>query len=184
MSLVFLAIGLVVVAAAALAGYRYSKLRGARLVVCPDNEKPATVELAARRAAISSLLGGSDLRLETCSRWPEKRGCGQDCLSQIEARPEDCVVRNILTRWYAGKNCVACGRDLSRLDWAERKPALLSPDGTSVDWEHLEPDQLPEILATHSPVCFDCHVSDTFRRMYPKLVVDRPRDRTGASPDS
>jgi hypothetical protein len=29
-------------------------------------------------------LSQPHLRLSECSRWPERQGCGQECLSQIE----------------------------------------------------------------------------------------------------
>lgn len=180
---------LVVVAVAVLAvafvmGRAYFRAKGARAVTCPDNHEPVAVRADPLRAAATALLGGSAVRLHECSRWPEKAGCGQECLREIEASQDGCLVRSILTRWYEGKSCVACGRAIGPIDWAERKPALLGPDRVSVDWEHVAPEKLHEILSTHAPVCFDCHVSETFRRMYPKLVVDRPWDRSGSGASS
>ena len=63
-------------------------LRGERVVTCPDNQKHAGVQVVVRRA-------GAQLCLRSCSRWPEKAGCGQECLRQIEAAPADCLVRTI-----------------------------------------------------------------------------------------
>src|SRR5512142_2861678 len=59
--------------------------RGTRLVACPETKRPAAVELDALRAAFS-LFGDEPgrFRLANCSRWPEKAGCGQECLSEVE----------------------------------------------------------------------------------------------------
>ena len=88
----------------------YFKLRGKRLVTCPENQKPAAVDLDAIHLARDAAFGTPQLRLSECSRWPERQGCGQECLKQIEAAPEGCLVRRIVTDWYAGKACVICGK--------------------------------------------------------------------------
>src|SRR4051812_2907833 len=79
--------------------------RGERAIVCPENRRPAGVRMDARRAALSGFAGKPAFRLSSCSRWPERAGCGQQCLSEIEASPDGCLVRNILVKWYAGKRC-------------------------------------------------------------------------------
>ena len=160
----------------ALTALRFWRIRGTRLVTCPENRQTVAVEVAATRAALTSLTGRPALRLSDCSRWPEKEGCGRECLSQIEAAPDGCLVRRILENWYAGKNCVICGRELLRVEWLERQPALLGPDGVTLEWGQLVPERIPEALRTHMPVCFDCHVASTFRRRFRHLVVDRPWD--------
>jgi hypothetical protein len=67
----------------------YFKFRGTRLVTCPETHKPAVVEVAARSMGMQAILDEPCLRLSECSRWPMRRGCGQDCLRQIEARPSE-----------------------------------------------------------------------------------------------
>jgi len=173
-------LAVVVLGALVLAGRSYAKMRGTRLVTCPENKETAAVEVNATRAAALSLLGQHAVRLKDCSRWPEKENCGQECLRQIEAAPEDCLVRTILTLWYSDKSCAVCGRELGQVDWIQRRPALLAPDGTTVDWQHLVPEKIPETLSTHRAVCFDCHVSESFRRKYPDLVIDRRRPGDGS----
>jgi hypothetical protein len=32
---------------------------------------------------------------------------------------------------------------------------------------------LLDVFSTHRPVCWNCHVTETFRRLHPELVVDR-----------
>ena len=151
----------------------YLKFRGTRLVNCPENRLPAAVEVDARHAADTAAFDGTDLRLRSCSRWPERQECGQVCLRQIEASPENCLVRNILTKWYDSKECVYCRKPLGEIHWHDHKPALRSPEGKSVEWFEVRPETLPSVLATNLPVCWNCHVAERFRLEYPELVVDR-----------
>jgi hypothetical protein len=58
--------------------------RGKKTVTCPETGQSAIVEVDAARVAISAWCGAPDVRLKDCSRWPERAGCGQDCLSQME----------------------------------------------------------------------------------------------------
>jgi hypothetical protein len=157
-------------ALAALAACAWLKWRGARLISCPENRRPAGVRLSVGRA-----MARQELRLKDCSRWPEKKNCGQECLRQIDNAPDGCLVSSILAGWYAGRECVCCGKPLGAMEWHERKPALLSPDGRSVEWQELRAEQVPDVLATHRPVCWNCHIVETFRRQHPELVVERSR---------
>lgn len=149
------------------------KYRGTRLITCPENEKPAAVHVDARYAAVTAGIDQANLRLSSCSRWPERAGCGQECLKQIQETPEDCLVRNILDRWYADKKCVYCDKALGEINWTEQKPALRAPDGRSYEWSEIAPETLPTVLEKYQPVCWRCHVAMTFRREHPELVVDR-----------
>jgi hypothetical protein len=152
----------------------YFKLRGKRLVKCPENQKPAAVELDAEGAARQAFLGSPYFRLSDCSRWPEREGCGQDCLRQIELAPDECLVKNFAARWYEGKKCSYCGKIIHEVDWLGHKPALVNPDKQTVYWDNISAEKLPEVFSTYAPVCWDCHITETFRREHPELVVDRP----------
>jgi hypothetical protein len=153
------------------------RYRGTRVVVCPENRDLVAVEVDARHAALTASQGRTDLRLDSCTRWPEKLGCGQECLGQIESAPEACLLRNILADWYEGKRCVLCGRGFHALHWHDHKPALRAPDGRLVDWSSFRAEQVIDVLATHAPVCWDCRVAETFRREHPELVTERPAGR-------
>lgn len=165
--------------ATAIAAWRFVsaclKYGGRRLIQCPENLRPAGVTVDARHAGVTALGSGPHLRLSNCSRWPERAACGQQCLSQIEAAPEDCLVDHILTEWYAGKSCASCGRPFEKIDWAMQKPALLSADKSSVVWSQVPAEHLTETLATALPVCFACHTAATLVREHPELVTDRSR---------
>jgi hypothetical protein len=157
----------------------YRTFKGTRVVTCPETHQPVAVEVDAKHAAVTAARGKPELRLQTCSRWPERHDCGQDCLRQVEAAPGDCLLRTILAKWYAGKACVICRRpipELNRLDvdWLDHSPALLSPEGRTIAWNELPAERLPEALESHRPVCWKCHHAEAFRRRFPELVVDRP----------
>jgi hypothetical protein len=166
-------IGVLYVALKAIGG-AYLRFRGARVITCPETEKPAGVKVDVKFAALTAPFGKSRLRLNDCSRWPERRDCGQECLKQIESAPEECLVRNILTKWYHEKMCVLCHKPLGEINWLEHKPALMNADRRSVEWHEIRPEKLYDVLATHMPICWNCHIAETFRRECPELVVDRP----------
>jgi hypothetical protein len=176
-------LGIVVVLAAAvvigIAAYRlgtaWLRYRGERMIACPENHQPAGVSLDVRHAAFTALRGDPKLRLSDCSRWPEKADCGRDCLFQIERAPADCLVRNILVRWYEGRNCVWCGRPIGEIHTIERKPALLTADKGSVECNQVPVEQLQQTLAVAQPLCFSCHVANTMVREHPELVIARSR---------
>src|SRR6476646_4234667 len=88
------------------------QMRGPRLVTCPETHAPAVVEVDLGHVALTSAAGLRQLRLRDCSRWPEKSHCGQACLAEIEEAPNDCLVREVVRRWFDGKACTFCGRPL------------------------------------------------------------------------
>src|SRR5215831_4360910 len=114
-AIVFGIVVAIIVVAAWLVG-EWLKFRGDRIVTCPENRRPAGVRLDAAHAALTG-WPNPDLRLATCSRWPERAGCGQECLRQIEQAPADCLVRNIVAKWYEGKRCASCGEPFHEIRW-------------------------------------------------------------------
>jgi hypothetical protein len=151
----------------------YLKFRGTRLVTCPETKESAAVEVDAQYAAFTVPIGERGLRLKDCSRWPERQDCWQKCLGQIVSAPEDCLVRTILTNWYEGRTCVFCGKALGEIDWLDHKPALMSTERVTLEWNEIPAEKVPVVLQTHMPVCWNCHIAETFRRRYLELVVDR-----------
>jgi hypothetical protein len=153
------------------AGRAHLRFRGTRIVPCPECHEPATLELDLARVAFSGAVTRPRLRVKRCSRWPDQAGCGQGCLAQVEAAPEDTLVQAQLLRWYRGKRCVLCGWHFP--DRSEH-PALLGPDKTLRQWYEFPPERLPEALATHRPVCWNCEVVETLKLEHPELIVGRP----------
>jgi len=151
------------------------RFRGTRVIACPETRQPAAVEVDSRLAARTASLSRPFLRLRQCSRWPERQDCGQQCLRQIEAAPADCLVRTMLTKWYEGTSCAFCGKAIGPIHWVDHKPALLTPGRKTVEWRDVRPEDLPKTLDTHWPVCWNCHIAESFRARFPHLVVDDPR---------
>jgi len=159
----------------------YFEFRGKRLISCPETQQTAAVSVAAGRAAATALLGEPTLRLKQCSRWPERQNCGQECLAQIEADPDNCLVWNIVSNWYEGQECAVCHKHFGRLHHLDHPPALMDPEKKTRAWDEISPERLPEIFSTCQPVCWNCHVVETFRRTHPELIVDRHRDTRNAA---
>jgi hypothetical protein len=179
MSVIAIMAAVVVALLAGMAFYRAVRLwwnyRGARVITCPENHRPAGISVDAAHVAAQPFARSPQLRLSSCTRWPERAGCGQQCLSQVAESPEDCLVRNILIQWYAGKRCASCGQPIGEISLAGAKPAVLSADKVSVEWSQIPADRLPETLAAASPICFACHMGNTLVRSHPELAVDRHR---------
>lgn len=150
-----------------------SRYRGERVVTCPENKRSAGVKLNVGHAVASGLQFHTDLRLSACSRWPEKADCGQDCLAQIAAAPQDCLVRNILAKWYEGKKCRSCGRPIGPIVAGAAHPAVFTSDKFSVEWSEIPAERLEEVLSAGQPICFACHMASKTMREHPELVTDR-----------
>lgn len=173
----------VLLAATAFLLVRWNQMRGARAITCPENREIAAVEVDAARAALTSIFRGQTVyQLTSCSRWPEKEGCGQECVAEIVSTPSHCLVRTILADWYLGRNCVFCGKAFGEVNWHDHKPGLYDPERkTTLQWKDLRPELVWSALATFEPVCWDCDVAETFRARHPELVTDRRRPRSGAT---
>jgi hypothetical protein len=176
------AAALVVVSLAARAAYRVLKVkldayllyRGKRVVVCPETRLYVAVEVDAAHAAATATEDATELRLTSCTRWPERADCDQDCVYQIANAPEDCAVRTMLSEFYEGRSCVLCSKPLAGPRWDEHKPALLRAyDRRTFECRELPPEALPVVLDAYLPVCWDCHIAESFRRDHPELVTDR-----------
>lgn len=152
----------------------YSRFQGTRVVTCPETKAQALVEIDAAHAAITSVVTKPDIRLEHCSRWPMREDCGQECLLTLEDVPHDCLVQGVLMKWYTDKKCVYCGKEFGEVHWTDHKPALQSPEGKLLAWNEVQFEGLDRTLVTHSPVCWDCYITQSFKREHPELVVYRP----------
>lgn len=171
-----LGISVIFISWAAIRGYRLH--RQLRLVTCPDNGATVAVKLHAVRAAATQLTGKPDLRLQSCSRWPEKRDCGQECLSQIKSAPGACSVRSILATSYRGARCAECGVDIGEVGRGEAKPVLMSPDRkTRIEWDEVPPQDLPKVLSTYSKICWNCHMEKSFRAVRTNRATGDPSRR-------
>src|SRR6266702_1048261 len=123
-------------------GIRYfvrtsERFGGAQVIICPETGKQAMIEVDARHAALTSLVGQLDIRLESCWRWPLKKDCGQECLIQLAVAPPDCLVGSVLMKWYRGRKCAFCERPFGELELIDHKPALVNPEGITLEWGEI-----------------------------------------------
>jgi hypothetical protein len=151
----------------------YFFYRGKRVVRCPETLRTVAVEVDAAHAAVTNESGSLDLRLKSCTRWPERENCGQECVQQIKDAPEDCLVSNMLSGWYEGKSCALCARKFHRVEWFDHHPGLRDREGSILSWGDIRPESVPEKLASSTPVCWNCYIAENFRRENPDLVTDR-----------
>jgi hypothetical protein len=80
---------LVAIAAGALAIWyapAYRRAHAKRIVVCSEVRERAVVTPDALRFALTSLFKRPTLRLKDCTRWPERKDCGQECTAQLERK--------------------------------------------------------------------------------------------------
>ncbi len=152
----------------------YGRFRGPRVVLCPETITPEVVEVGAARAAWTSATGDAQLRLTSCSRWPERQDCPRRCLAQIEAAPDGCLLRNRVARWYEGSTCAVCARAIGKIRPFGRAPALLGPDRRIRNWRDLTVEDLADAFATHRPVCPACTALGSFAAAHPPSPVKRP----------
>lgn len=175
--LLFIAIaGVAAVTILARYFYVYYKLKGKRLVTCPENHQFATVGMDAARGARESLLKEPALHLNACTRWPEKQDCAQDCLPQITSDQVGRRVPKIVADYYRGKACAFCGNPVSDVDvwWLHQEPGFVDSQMHLVSWETIPPEQLPAAFAAWKPVCWSCSITETFRKEHASLLLDRP----------
>ena len=66
----------------------WARIRGARLVVCPETKQPVVVNVDVGHAVASALWERPEVRLTSCDRWSERGGCAQPCVRQIETTPD------------------------------------------------------------------------------------------------
>ena len=83
-----LALGLVLAVYLGIALRTWRRLRGRHVVVCPETHTLAAVTVDLGHAAATAVWEQADVRLETCSRWPDRQGCDEGCAAQIVASPE------------------------------------------------------------------------------------------------
>jgi hypothetical protein len=174
MALVMFVIAIALVAILFLVLRAYIRYRDSRIITCPETGEAAMVEVDAVHAALTSIAGSPDIRLRNCWRWPINENCGQECLTQLDVAPPECLVSGVLMRWYGFKSCTYCGKPFEEIHWTDHKPALQSPEGKLMEWHEVPINDIEVVMRRYSPVCWDCYLTQLFRRDHPELVVYRP----------
>ena len=60
----------------------FRRYRNRKVIICPENQNFAEVDLKAGRAGLMSAFGRSTLAVKWCSRWPHKLGCAEGCVKE------------------------------------------------------------------------------------------------------
>lgn len=66
----------------------WRRFRTARSVVCPGTGGVAGVRIHAVAAAVGAAFDRLPLKVASCSHWPERKGCGQECVDAFRAEPK------------------------------------------------------------------------------------------------
>ena len=150
------------------------KMRGKRVVTCPETGTPAGVSVDVGHAAVSAVWDKTDVRLKECSRWPERHDCDQPCVCQIEKDPDDTRTKMIATHFFAGKACVICHKPIEAPNAATLQPGFMNPEGHAVfAWDEVAPAKLPDAVEHHYPLCANCTLAESFRQRFPDKVTDK-----------
>jgi hypothetical protein len=153
----------------------WMKVRGARIVVCPETQLPVAVNVDVGHNVVSAILGGPDVRLTACSRWPERQDCDQPCTRQIEIAPSDTDPRTIAGHYFSKERCAICSRPIEPPSHTAQQPGFMEPVTHRVQtWNELPAWDLPRAIATFQPLCSNCTLAELFRQRSPDRVTDRP----------
>jgi hypothetical protein len=151
----------------------WRRLSGTRLVTCTATGRSAAVRIDAKHAAVSTLVKASpEARMAECSLWAMCGSCDRGCMQ--EALADESAIGNVLSHWYAQRKCVYCGKLIGTARSFGHHAALLTPQGITHEWSEVPASRVADTLNTNQPVCWNCHVAETFRRTYPGMVTDRP----------
>ena len=135
----------------------WTRVRGPRVVVCPETQKPVAVTVDVGRAMASAVWEQADLRVTSCSRWPEGEDCDQPCMRQLEAAPSETKPRTIAAHFFGGQRCAICSHRIEPLSNIALQPGFMDPATRQVaTWDDLPPQDLPRAIATWRPLCSDC----------------------------
>ena len=72
----------------------FRRFRTRKSLTCPVAGQEAEVGIDAGGAALTSVFGRALLRVKNCSLWPQRKGCGQDCV-RSESEVEEARRKNL-----------------------------------------------------------------------------------------
>ena len=159
----------------------YYRNRGRQSAICPENGEVVTVELDNKYAFWTAFRGQEHTRLKSCTRWPEKGDCGQECQAQIDPSPEN--VERLMLGWYKGKTCGICARAITPSDWRRSRLAWLDDEQKLVELRQVNLTQLQFCLEGMRPLCWTCHQEERARQAVTsrQLKGDRSQLDTAAT---
>ncbi len=142
-------------------------------IVCPETHAPTEIKIDLALRIRTLLRGISVLRLASCSRWPERQGCDEECLLQLDLKPA--VLEHTLRKWYMGRSCGMCGRVLTEDDWRQGRFSALDRAGNFVPGNSLPLRDLPQHVSRYRPVCWPCHLHQRTRAAHPAVLFKGDR---------
>jgi hypothetical protein len=150
------------------------RMRGKRVVVCPETKQPAGVTVDVGHAATTAVWEKADVRLKTCSRWPERHDCDQPCVAQIERQPDETRTKVIAGRFFEGKACAICHKPIDPPNAATLQPGFINPVTHVVKaWDEVAPAELPGATSQDLPLCPNCTLAESFRQRFPDRVTEK-----------
>jgi hypothetical protein len=177
---VTLLLAIVLVVYLSLAIRAWARFRGTRVVTCPETRRPARVAVDLGHAMVSAAWERADVCIAQCSRWPERHGCDEACVPQIEESPDGTRARTIAARFFQGQRCVICQRRLEPLKRTGLQPGFMNPVTREVvAWIHVPAQELPDAIAVRRPLCPDCTLAESSRSPFP---LTYRRTRSGSAP--
>ncbi len=176
--LFFLGAALVTGLPVALSLQSYFQNRGRQSAICPETGEPAEIEVDRKFSFWTALRGQEHSRLQSCTRWPEKGDCGQECLAQVDPSPEN--VERLMLGWYKGKVCAICTRAITPSDWRRSRLAWLDSQHKLIELRQVNLRQLQSALAEMRPLCWPCHQEERVRQAVPPRLLKG--DRLGMQP--
>jgi len=152
----------------------WSRVRGTRLVVCPETQRPVAVRIDVGLAMASAVWEAADLRVTSCSRWPDRQDCDQPCVHEIETHPKDTQPRAIAARFFSSQRCAICSRPIDPFSRMTLQPGFMDPATRHVKtWADLPPEDLPRAIAGWRPLCSNCTQAESCRQTSVTRVTDR-----------
>jgi hypothetical protein len=177
---VTLLLAMVLVVYLGIAVRAWARFRGTRVVTCPETRRPAKVSVDVGHAMVSAAWERADVRIAQCSCWPERQGCDEACVPQIEESPDGTRVRTIAERFFKGQRCVICLRRLEPLKRTGPQPGFMDPVTRDVvSWIHVPAQELPDAVAVRRPLCPDCTLAESSHSPY---SVTYRQARSGSAP--
>jgi hypothetical protein len=157
----------------ALSLQTYFQNRGRQPVVCPENGAPVDVEVDNKFGFWTALRGQEHSRLASCTRWPEKGDCGQECLAQVDPSPEN--VERLMLGWYKGRVCAICVREITPSDWRRGRLGWLDAQHKLIELRQVNLKQLQSALQEMRPLCWACHQEERVRQAAPPRMLKGDR---------
>jgi hypothetical protein len=163
-----LVFGVVLLVYVGIAIATWRRLRGARVVTCPETRRSAGVSVDLGHAITSAIRERADIRIAACSCWPERTGCDQLCVPQIETGGDTTRATAVAARFFEHHSCAMCLRHIEPLSHGTNQPGFMNPVTREVvPWDEVPAQDLPDAVASHRALCRDCTFAESSRLMEP-----------------